>query len=219
VLVFPLAQAYDGVRQALDACTLEDLTNRMVADLDHLRFSKELLTSKYQARFDSFLPNTSADPRTCESGGATIVKYNQWFSTIANHHHRLTLSKTLFQNLMSVRLGFSALRCNDHSTPRSERICGLCEGLHLEDEMHMIFDCPRYEFIRRDPNLKELYTKTMCLVGTVYEHFKSFMAQVDQYKMSILIYRLLQFRHRCLHRLDPIFNTPQLDTFSSSDDD
>jgi hypothetical protein len=56
-------------------------------------------------------------------------------------------------------------------TPREDRLCTLCGA--IEDEHHVIFDCPRYDDLRRDHEILLEYTTVGGLLNPSYHHMKN----------------------------------------------
>jgi hypothetical protein len=83
-------------------------------------------------------------------------KYFTWFHDygqdmqrhLHGYHQRLA-----HKRLMCFRLHSWKLQCHlDHTIPRLDRHCKECTQNQIEDEFHVVFDCPCYTNIRSDYN-------------------------------------------------------------------
>jgi hypothetical protein len=177
---------------------------------------KDTLLEKYETLFEC-----EGDPRTAPSRHAHRVKYNNWFYQDRKgkmHKHLATAIPTLIhKGLMRFRLSCTDLRIHDHTIDRPQRICTVCGANRswphgrLEDELHLVFECPVYDEIRKwYPAL----FKPSCV------NMNDFMNQSDQYAVAFFISACMSRRRNVmLGILPPVVHrvTRGLDTFSSDD--
>ena len=123
-------------------------------------------------------------------------------------------------SLFKFRLGSVHLKCYDHSIlDRAARVCLLCSTNTIEDEKHVLFECEKYEGLRRDHRWADLYR------AGGQDDIKGFMGQKDQRKLCSYVHNLLHYRACCLKANLPsetsrvvVQRLPQADMFDSSDD-
>ena len=111
-----------------------------------------------------------SNPRTAPSEKVRMVTYNSWFAVPLDteveknsscphdipHYIRRTggIPFEQVKQLMQLRTGAHHLRVEtgrwqQPRLPRSERVCQKCTwGTMVEDEYHLLFECPRYHHIR-----------------------------------------------------------------------
>ena len=116
---------------------------------DELQLSFQM---QQQAAFDAML----LDPRSCPGLGVKLCKYRRWFSSPAHQvrpYYELPMSITRLRALVQFRLGSHSLpveqgRFVRPCLPRHLRRCDLCNTQAVGDELHYVFDCPRFGAIR-----------------------------------------------------------------------
>ena len=113
-----------------------------------------------------------ADPRTAPSTKVRMVTYNSWFAVETppqiekklKHDYPEGMPRYIrhtggipfeqVKQLMRLRTGAHHLRVEtgrwqNPRLPRADRVCQKCTwGTKVEDEFHMLFECPRYHHIR-----------------------------------------------------------------------
>ena len=96
-------------------------------------------------------------PRAAPSKGAKLCTYHHWFGRPNKVHcepyYELPMSITRLRALVQFRLGSHSLpveqgRFVRPSLPRHLRRCDLCNTQAVGDELHYVFDCPRFGAIR-----------------------------------------------------------------------
>jgi hypothetical protein len=129
-----------------------------------------------------------ADRAGARGAGVTACRYLKWMGvayTAQDHklklsHLRASMPRKHHTALMRFRLGrwdleVSRLARGPGRRPRAERICRVCstQGA-VEDELHVLIECPVYEPLRRavnvpaDPDMREVMTKIdQCKLGNL----------------------------------------------------
>ena len=96
-------------------------------------------------------------PRAAPSKGAKLCTYHHWFGRPNKVHcepyYELPMSITRLRALVQFRLGSHSLpveqgRFVRPCLPRHLRRCDLCNTQAVGDELHYVFDCPRFGAIR-----------------------------------------------------------------------
>ena len=96
-------------------------------------------------------------PRAAPSKGAKLCTYHHWFGRPNKVHcepyYELPMSITRLRAWMQFRLGSHSLpveqgRFVRPCLPRHLRRCNLCSTQAVGDELHYVFDCPRFGAIR-----------------------------------------------------------------------
>ena len=112
----------------------------------------------------------AVDPRTAPSTKVRLATYHSWFAVPADAEteqdkdypkgmpqyirHTGGIPFEQVKQLMRLRTGAHYLRVEtgrwqQPRVPRAERVCQKCTwGTMVEDEFHMLFECPRYHHIR-----------------------------------------------------------------------
>jgi hypothetical protein len=215
-----------GRLNLLDGISVSMLRRGAPTEIYALRFSEAGIKEAFVKHYEGFQRVLAVDPRSAPSLGLAQVKYAQWFAGNEQLHLKFSAPQRHMTSLYRFRLGSIPLKCYDHSIPdRMSRVCGLCNSQTIEDEKHILFECRRYEDIRKDRRWIELYD------GIDQSDIKSFMNQKNQRKLSNYIHYLLWFRNQSLRSMERLESTqiaviapprdqvaPQLDTFSSSED-
>jgi Reverse transcriptase (RNA-dependent DNA polymerase) len=100
-------------------------------------------------------------PRTCPTDSyPRISTYVHWSSlcpaTLKRHRHlAVCRPNARVQSLLRFRLGawhklaVNAGRFGSSHQPRAERVCMHCNTGGMEDELHVLFECPAYEEVRQ----------------------------------------------------------------------
>ena len=180
-----------------------------VNDILRLKFSETSVVEALDKVYKSFWGDMDGDPRTAESRGVALIKYDKWFASESNLHLGISAPEMHMRALFKFRLGASDLRAYDHSIEeRSNMICLLCRNRikEIEDEKHVIFRCARYKKIRNDRLFSVLYTREN------RGHMNMFMNQQSQYLIAHLLYTILKKRQSALETIN-------LDMFSSDSED
>ena len=121
------------------------------------------------AAFDEFFfrPLVAAGdaPRAAESGQVMYCTYENWFASspftsldrsrpaewCSSFHREGSICKTHLFSLLRFRLGVHGLRVDSgrwDRLPRSQRMCERCTDEMVEDEFHLVFECPAYDCVR-----------------------------------------------------------------------
>ena len=164
-------------------------------DILPIRFSENGIKEAFQKEYAKLQNVTDSDPRTAPSLGVALLKHTQWFASEDGSKKHLKFSAPLrhMRSFYRFRLGSTQLKCYDHDVqPREARTCTLCSLGMIEDEKHLLFECPKYEDIRKDPRWSTLYSN-----GNETS-MRTFLSQDDQCKLCSFIHHLLQFRTCCL---------------------
>ena len=114
-------------------------------------FSEALL-----AQYDTVWQNLSQSPRTA-ADHVRLTTYHRWFS---NPHWRkrmpyqfLRVSAGRMTEFIRFKLGGHNLRIElgrwKNREPREHRVCLRCHEQALDDERHLVFECPVFEPLRR----------------------------------------------------------------------
>ena len=114
---------------------------------------------------------------------------------------------------MRLRLDSLQLRCTDHDIARADRLCQLCRmrrTARLEDERHILLECPRYKRLRMMPLWQPLF-----LDGR-HTDMHAFMSQKDQVKLCHFVSAVLKRR---TYLLELVREHARLDFYDSSDED
>ena len=124
-------------------------------DIDHMIdcLQRRILPALYN--IDSLV-----DPRTCPSSGVKLCTYISWFagSSWKAYHRHITatnIPKGAHRTYMRFRLGFADTEVTNGRSiatqsriPRAQRLCRCCNNSQVEDELHLVFECPAYTHIR-----------------------------------------------------------------------
>lgn len=135
--------------ESIDSTTIDVATGRVEVDM-------------CMTRWRDFFHRTvwlgmAADPRTAPSNRVTLCTYHEWFASDlpSDGSHWLVapcivapnVSYPQLINLIKLRtsnhkLAIHQLRQIRPKVPRAERTCPLCGSGAVQDECHMVFDCP-----------------------------------------------------------------------------
>ena len=90
------------------------------------------------------------------------------YSSMLSDYYRTVLTRWRLSNhSLKVETG----RYTVPYTERKDRLCTLCGS--LEDEQHVIFDCPRYDDLRRDNDLFREHTSVGDLLNPTYDNMRN----------------------------------------------
>ena len=138
----------------VDATSFSALRRMPLEALTRLFFCETAVHAACAKIYEGIWSKDFVDPRAAPSRGAALNKYLAWFHDAASevqHHLKLFLPPFRHRCLMKFRLGSWALRCHDHSIlNRNDRKCTRCDLGLVEDEFHVVFECPSYDFVRCD---------------------------------------------------------------------
>ena len=108
-------------------------------------------------------------------------------------HVRAAIPPHKHKCLMRWRLKVWPLRANtDTGTPRPLRVCRFCSCGLIEDEKHVLLECPAYTALR------EKYGLTSGAVPLAQRPMRDVMMKFDQVKLASLLYDILQRRNEAL---------------------
>jgi hypothetical protein len=157
------------------------------------RFDEDSIRSGFESRYKTIFQHVGQDPRLAPRKGAALNKFIEWFHDPACMHHlKFSAPEFHVRTLMKFRLGCVPIRGNDHSIRiRQDRTCEICRSNYIEDEKHLIYECPCYDALRSHHEWSPLYE------GATSD-LKAFMNQKDQAKLSRYIVAILKHR-RLLH--------------------
>ena len=144
-----------------------------------------------QRRYSGVWEGLGMLPRMADSR-VRLTTYCRWFAGERWLHrpaylflklgHRSTYLFVRFK-LGCHDLGIEAGRWN--GTPRCQRLCPRCDQGELDDERHLVFECPCFEPLRRE--YRHLFT---CEIGF---DMRRFFAQKDQFDVVVYILACLRF--------------------------
>ena len=135
-------------------------------------------------------PDPDCDPRGEEGALAT---YAAWMSSDVGGaapyvHYAEPVNAQALLSLVRFRLGVHNLRMATgrwDNTPRHERLCRKCTQQSVEDEMHVVFECPWYQSVR---------AKFASLFVAAQGSLRRLMCHPDQDRVAWLVHRL-ECRH------------------------
>ena len=124
--------------------------------------------------------------------GVTACRYAQWMGVAyspEDHrkrlgHLRVCMPRKHHTALMRFRLGrwdleVARLARRPGRKPRAERVCRVCRGGAVEDERHVLLECPAYEPLRRavgfpiDLDMKSVMAwKDQSVLGSLLSHIQ-----------------------------------------------
>lgn len=119
----------------------------------------------FDAYFFSQLARPDLSPRSAASGQVMCCTYENWFATRPFAELDMSLPaawrsealevgglcKAHLFNLLRFRLGAHSLRVAEgrwERLPRDRRLCERCTEGVVEDEFHLVFECPAYDSVR-----------------------------------------------------------------------
>lgn len=159
------------------------------------RFQETLIIKAFDRQYESIMNLHPHDPRTAPSRGLAMVKHQQWFHMDEMIQTKFSAPPAYIRSLLEFRIGSTTLRCHDHTLERAQRTCTLCDGNQIEDELHMIFECPVYDDYRKMEAWKGLFEG----MGDTHD-MKKFMNQDKQFLISQFVHRVLSHRQQLLDR-------------------
>jgi hypothetical protein len=188
-----------------------------------LKFEEKEVMVRLSIVYSRFWGEVNHDPSTYyEAKGLHKVRYYQWFFKTSHPdkplEHQLFFAASASHRSFSApehhikawsrfRLGCSGLRVHDHTIkPRVDRICTLC-NLGIEDEVHVLFKCPKYKEIRSWDAFRPIY-------DVVNGDIRAVMSFEPQSKIASLIFCIMRRR---AEKLD--LRARRLDDFSSDGED
>ena len=98
--------------------------------------------------------------RTCPSSGVKLCTYISWFagSSWKAYHRHITatnIPKGAHRTYMRFRLGCADTEVNNGRfittqcrIPQAQRLCRCCNNSQVEDDLHLVLECPAYTHIR-----------------------------------------------------------------------
>ena len=179
-----------------------------------MRFNEKVVVEALLNKYKNFEPDWHQCPRNCVSRGAFRVKYKNWFHSDRNKLIQAFIPLPLAQTLMRFKLNSTYFKCYHHNRPRRERVCFACNSGTLEDELHIVFECPKYSHIRGDQKWQHIFS--VCSnEGNINKKMNLFFNQDNQYKLACFVFSLISQRNRYLKFGVPY--EPVVDMFSDSD--
>ena len=110
------------------------------------------------------------------------------------HHLHLHASPHLLDTLFRFRVGAAGLRAGLHGTDVTHRHCTLCDLSAVEDERHVVQDCPAYSTVRADPAYQDLFR------ALLQDGMTAFLNVEDQHQVARCLSHLLRHRRELLSR-------------------
>lgn len=159
--------------------------------LSRMVFSLENVKKAVLVKYDSFFNLNSSDPRLGSPGGLAIVRHRAWFRSSETRHLSIAAPLHCMRTLIRFRIGCMPLRIHMHGLKRKERTCKFCHLKLLEDEKHIVFECPVYQGLRDDAKWKHLYQN----VGV---DMLKFMNQEAQHDLAWFLVALFKYRQTCV---------------------
>jgi hypothetical protein len=165
------------------AVNIDNFTNLYV----HIDLIEDLLN----ARYEEIWSNIHEDPRNCPSEGALLSKYAYWmYPSDGNIRHlNKAIDKDAHQNLLRFRLmswNLEVYNVNLRSVPRHLRTCRLCHA-NVEDEFHIIYECPLYNSQRRKHEDLFVFEDIRCFLNNNNQNdLASFLLDVACVRREIL---------------------------------
>ena len=107
--------------------------------------------AQQQAAFDA----APLDPRSCPCLGVKLCTYRRWFARPAHQRcpacWEVPMSTAKLQKILRFRMGSHLLPIEQGRQlrlPRHRRVCRLCHTGALDDERHMLLECPALADLR-----------------------------------------------------------------------
>jgi len=180
---------------AIPGQNMSSLRELTVEQICSYKFNIKCLTHKLEDKYKVFEPDMHNCPRSCASRGAARVKYNAWFRSEENKLIKAFVPLCMAQILLRFKLGSTYLKCYLHNLPRSDRICTLCRLNEIEDEFHLVFQCPRYRHIRDMEKFKVLFSSSILSEVNYNHRMNRFFNQDNQYQIANLIFYIVRQRN------------------------
>ncbi len=171
----------------LDGRSLASVQSSAMEDILDMRFDDVSIRSACLDRYNSVWNIVSEDscPRDAASKGALRHKYFSWFhrkSYLGQPHLQFAFQQIAYKTMMRFRLNSWKLHCYDHHIAnRRHRICLKCNQRQIEDEKHVVFECPRYRNLRSD--FQHLFTNNN-------GNMQAFMNQENQYALMVFLSKI-----------------------------
>ena len=178
-----------------------------------MRFSATAITEGFTTTYDRLHGDLAPDPRTAPSTGIALSKYYAWFASKSLPHLTLYDSDNCTRTLHRFRVGSTPLRTNDfrlHHQPRALRVCRLCTTDLMEDERHILLECPAYSALRNRSRLRSAFLQPGLTMPQL-------MGSSDQSALARLIQAILRLRALSLAPhgpTDPLLHPQPLDADS-----
>jgi hypothetical protein len=163
--------------------------------ISRYRFNIKQLTSKLDDKYKTFEPDMHNCPRSCISRGAARVKYSAWFHCDSNKLIKSFIPICMAQTLLRFKLGSTYLNCYSHEIPRHDRICTFCSMNIIEDELHLVFECPKYRHVREDSRWTFLFDTSILSEQNPNLRMNKFFNQDNQYQIANFIFALVRQRN------------------------
>jgi hypothetical protein len=159
-----------------------------------ISFGEGRIKEAYQAVYDGHMNTVLMDPRSAPSVGIAGLRYNSWFHDKDRKFLKCSAPEYSLKGLMRFRLGCTSLNCRDHTRERTARTCTLCSLNVIEDELHLIHECPYYRQLRMQVRFASLYYRPVFV--NAQDRMRDFMNQDNQYLLCDFICILLKRRNR-----------------------
>ncbi len=119
------------------------------------------------------------------------VEYDAAEHRVKLAHLMASMPRAVHTTLMRFRLGcwdldVSRFARQPGRKPRGERTCRMCGGTEVEDELHVLLECPAYEPLRRAVGLP------------IGENMRSIIASFDVMKLGNLLTQIYRIRKETL---------------------
>ena len=181
-------------------------TGRDPLDLFRLSFSPITATIHARTLYQKFWDVEAAAPLRAPHlpSSASIARFCSYIYTPGSSSHMtLFASSHLVTTLFRFRVGCAGLRCSRHAQDRQRdrmRSCLLCEAIGtpglVEDEKHVLMDCPAYRGVREDTRFVSLFTLAAS------SGLPALFAVPNQTLLATCIVRILHVRSVCYDALD-----------------
>jgi len=157
-------------------------------DWDHLpQLSSSVILQQWRAWWD--WPDRGCDPRTAADG--MLATYAEWVSEDPGRPAPYVascdpISVPRLLSLVRFRVGAHHLRvCTGRwdGTPREQRLCRKCALQQIEDEKHVLFECPWYAEVRQ---------QFSSLFDDCGGSPRELLAHANQHKVANLIFSIEQ---------------------------
>lgn len=196
--------------------------------------------------------STHTNPRAVSSSHLIkLATYNSWFACMESEagadgeqenlkcvpryiKHTGGIPFAYVKQLMKLRTGAHHLaietgRWSRPRVPRAHRLCTKCSHTVVEDELHLLFECPAYHHIRlkyKDDLFAEYggIERAASTMKHVPGKLREFMDQEPALQVAKFVFECLEFRRHEAEDLVPYFDLshegeglqgPVFDTFSS----
>ena len=155
----------------------------------------EHVTSLLSNRLFDWWTNLPQDPRTCPSDVVKRVTYLRWFGSCGPHATKylsLPISPNKSRCMAQFRLGSHMLavetgRWTNPRAPRHMRFCQICASQVVEDEKHILLECPAYAHIRAS-------TEFAPLLGRCGVSMQALFGDSDVYAVACFVHACCAYR-------------------------